>query len=65
MVDEGHFDSGTKGSGGRRLVLEIGCNEGKISAIFARAIAARQEGSRFFANLHWIRQMERMVSHSQ
>jgi SAM-dependent methyltransferase len=45
IVDEGHLDSSTKGSGGQRLVLEIGCNEGKISAIFARAIAARQEAS--------------------
>ena len=42
MIDEGCFASSTNANGKRRLVLEIGCNEGWISAIFARAIIGRQ-----------------------
>jgi SAM-dependent methyltransferase len=42
MIDEGYFNSSTKQNGGRKLVLEVGCNEGYVSAAFARAIIDRQ-----------------------
>lgn len=43
LIGENFFDSSAKSGGGRKLVLEIGCNEGWVSAIFARAILARQQ----------------------
>lgn len=42
MIDEGYFDSSTRGYGKRRLVLQIGCSDGATSAAFARAIIERQ-----------------------
>lgn len=41
-VNEGWFDSSTRKSNQSQLVLELGCNEGSVSATFAREILRRQ-----------------------
>lgn len=41
-VNEGWFDSSMRKSNQRQLVLDIGCNEGPVSAIFAQEIIRRQ-----------------------
>jgi SAM-dependent methyltransferase len=41
LIAAGGFEANLR-QGGRRLVLEMGCNEGTTSAIFARAIIATQ-----------------------
>lgn len=42
LVKGGHFESAYDRRGNRRLVLELGCNEGSTSAIFVQAIIDRQ-----------------------